>query len=321
MKEYKYDVALSFAGEDRELARKLAKRLETNGYSVFYDENEEAQLWGKNLYNYFLSVYRDESRYCVVFVSENYVRSRWANHELQSALERTLREKYEYILPIHLDDTRISELPMIIKYIDYRLNNIDIERIYDLLVKKLSTFGSSSDKVVLSWTKPGRSDQSLISPESKIVFISFRPVMPDVQYAKECAHILNETSGLNIWFDEEREFLNQVANEFEIADRIANHIERGLDVASALLSIIGPESFDSPWIPYEVGAARGRQQFVQPFQNVGISTELPVPIPNPLIAHLIISDKFPEQIPIGMPLYDLADVKLWAESVAEILNR
>ena len=38
---WKYDVALSYAGEDREVARELATRLQAAGYLVFYDGFEE----------------------------------------------------------------------------------------------------------------------------------------------------------------------------------------------------------------------------------------------------------------------------------------
>ena len=37
MTEYEYDVALSFAGEDRHHAEKLANLLKSGGYRVFYD--------------------------------------------------------------------------------------------------------------------------------------------------------------------------------------------------------------------------------------------------------------------------------------------
>ena len=38
MKERQYDVALSFAGEDRHYAATLAQLLTAGGYSVFYDQ-------------------------------------------------------------------------------------------------------------------------------------------------------------------------------------------------------------------------------------------------------------------------------------------
>jgi len=52
-----YDVALSFAGEDRALARELAALLRDAGFKVFYDEYEQATLWGKNLYDHLTDVY------------------------------------------------------------------------------------------------------------------------------------------------------------------------------------------------------------------------------------------------------------------------
>jgi hypothetical protein len=45
--DFKYDVTLSFAGEDREYVGQVAKILESKGTKVFYDKFEEADLWGK----------------------------------------------------------------------------------------------------------------------------------------------------------------------------------------------------------------------------------------------------------------------------------
>ena len=45
-----FDVALSFAGEDREYAEALADLLNSGGYTIFYDKYEQADLWGKDLY-------------------------------------------------------------------------------------------------------------------------------------------------------------------------------------------------------------------------------------------------------------------------------
>lgn len=42
---FAYDVAISFAGEDREFARYMAARLRPH-FSVFFDEFERADLWG-----------------------------------------------------------------------------------------------------------------------------------------------------------------------------------------------------------------------------------------------------------------------------------
>ena len=131
-----YDVALSFAGEDRKYAKELADLLKTNAYSCFYDENELADLWGKNLYDYLSSVYKDRARYCVMFLSKHYERKLWTNHERQMAQARTFQENREYILPVRLDDTEIPGIPPTVGYLDLR--SITIEEVYKALVMKLS---------------------------------------------------------------------------------------------------------------------------------------------------------------------------------------
>ena len=132
----KYDVALSFAGEDREHAKALKDLLTAGGYEPFYDEDELANLWGKNLYDYLSSVYKDRAHYCVMFLSKYYERKLWTNHERQQAQARAFKENREYILPIRLDDTEIPGIPPTVGYLDLRL--ITIEEVYEVLVMKLS---------------------------------------------------------------------------------------------------------------------------------------------------------------------------------------
>jgi hypothetical protein len=79
---YEFDVALSFAGEDRAYAELLARMLRDCGVRVFYDEYLQSTLWGKNLYQHLQMIYKDKARYCVVFVSENYIKKNWTKHEL-----------------------------------------------------------------------------------------------------------------------------------------------------------------------------------------------------------------------------------------------
>lgn len=135
MQNYEYDVALSFAGEDREHAKKLAKLLRSGGYKVFDDDDESAQLWGKDLYPHLSSVYKDKARYCVMFLSEHYARKLWTNHERQSAQARAFQESEEYILPVRLDDTEIPGILQTVGYLDLR--SLSIVDVYQALVEKL----------------------------------------------------------------------------------------------------------------------------------------------------------------------------------------
>ena len=104
---YLYDVALSFAGEDRVHAEALAEALRRYGVSVFYDKYEKNTLWGKDLYIHLSDLYQNKARYCVTFFSGHYVAKMWTKHELRAAQARAFTEQQEYILPIRLDETEI----------------------------------------------------------------------------------------------------------------------------------------------------------------------------------------------------------------------
>jgi tetratricopeptide (TPR) repeat protein len=115
-----YDVAISFAGEDRDKAEQLADFLKNEfKLVVFYDDYERAKLWGGFLPERLLSIYRDMARACVVLVSRNYKAKRWTTHEWRSAQERALNEpSQDYILPVRLDDTTLDGMFDSVGYLD-----------------------------------------------------------------------------------------------------------------------------------------------------------------------------------------------------------
>jgi hypothetical protein len=63
---FDYEIALSFAGEDRTQAEKLAHALRASNVRVFYDEFDKASLWGKDLFQHLEGIYKDKAKYCVV---------------------------------------------------------------------------------------------------------------------------------------------------------------------------------------------------------------------------------------------------------------
>jgi hypothetical protein len=89
----KYDLAISFAGEQRDLARELAERLDSAGYSIFFDEFKQAELWGSDLTIALGNAYLRDARFCFVLVSSDYVRKPWTNYERQTALSRFMQER------------------------------------------------------------------------------------------------------------------------------------------------------------------------------------------------------------------------------------
>jgi hypothetical protein len=118
-KHYDYDVALSFAGEDRRYAEELAEVLVKRNVQVFYDRYEKVTLWGKDLYIYFSDLYQNRAHYCVMFISRHYAENLWTRHERSSAQVRAFKESEEYILPVRLDDTIIPGLSPNVAYLSW----------------------------------------------------------------------------------------------------------------------------------------------------------------------------------------------------------
>lgn len=131
----KYDVALSFAGEEREYVEAVASSLRDAGVSVFYDRYEEASLWGKDLYEHLNQVYTKEAHYTVLFASKAYAKKLWTNHERKSAQARAFEEQTEYILPARFDDTPIPGLPNTTGHINLQGKNP--EELAALIIQKL----------------------------------------------------------------------------------------------------------------------------------------------------------------------------------------
>lgn len=133
--QFDYDVCLSFAGEDRDYVGETADALRNRGIRVFYDEYEEAELWGKDLYAHLHEVYSSFARYCVIFISKHYAKKLWTNHERRAAQERAFKESSEYILPARFDDTPVPGLPDTVGYIS--LKERTPEELAALIAEKL----------------------------------------------------------------------------------------------------------------------------------------------------------------------------------------
>lgn len=134
--EFRYEVAFSFAEEDRAYVREVANALNEHGVRVFYDEYETAALWGKNLYSHLRDVYSNQARYTVIFISHYYASKVWTNLERESAQARALRENREYILPARFDST---ELPGMLETVGYvNLQGLPPSGLAKLILAKIS---------------------------------------------------------------------------------------------------------------------------------------------------------------------------------------
>jgi hypothetical protein len=137
MGDFQYDVAISFAGEQRHEVEAIAACLTARNVTVFYDRYEQANLWGKDLYEHLSDVYYKKARYCLMLVSAAYAAKVWPTHERKNAQARALSQKSEYILPVRFDDTEIPGLLPTIGYLRYQDHGA--QGICSILLEKLGS--------------------------------------------------------------------------------------------------------------------------------------------------------------------------------------
>lgn len=63
------------------------------------------------MYTFLADIYSDKAKYAIVFVSQHYVKKRWSKHKFKIINEIMFKSKIEYLLPVFLDDTKLSGIP------------------------------------------------------------------------------------------------------------------------------------------------------------------------------------------------------------------
>lgn len=96
-----YDFALSFAGEDRDIAEKIFNKLSQEEVSVFYDKNEQYRILAEDVEDYLAPIYKSEAQFIIVLMSKNYPKKIWTKFETSQFKDRFGENA---IIPIWFDD-------------------------------------------------------------------------------------------------------------------------------------------------------------------------------------------------------------------------
>lgn len=120
-----FDFAISYAGRDRSIAKRIAYRLSEFGATVFIDTMYRAHLVGRRLDYEFEWVFGSGTKYFVPIVSQSYVDRPWPQHEWSVAIREAEGRTEEFILPLRLDDSLLVGLPSQVGYIDMRQFSVD----------------------------------------------------------------------------------------------------------------------------------------------------------------------------------------------------
>lgn len=132
---YPWDVAVSFAGEDREIVETLKNILNESGYTVFYDFDVQHQLWGIDLRTKLADVYANDAQYMLIFLSSHYPEKDWTNFEFEIGKAARSKRTEIYLLPVLIDDVTVVGLSSNVGHIDLR--RCSVEQLALSLIEKI----------------------------------------------------------------------------------------------------------------------------------------------------------------------------------------
>jgi hypothetical protein len=130
-----FDYAISFSSSERDLARKLSEELTSKGYKIFFDEDFEHELLGKDGADYLNNIFFRQSKYCITILSKTYEKSAWTQLERRAIQAREFETEPGYLIPILIDGFRPDWLLPTRIYFD--LNKRGWDRLVELLCKKV----------------------------------------------------------------------------------------------------------------------------------------------------------------------------------------
>ncbi len=132
---FDWEFAISFAGENRDLAKSIADLLEILDCTVFYDHYYEANYLGTALSQQFKDIFGTKARYVVCLLDSRHLQKIWPTFEREVFIPRV---EDAAVIPIYLDDTQFVGIPKDIMGIDFKgCDGSDVELVTDRIVYKL----------------------------------------------------------------------------------------------------------------------------------------------------------------------------------------
>lgn len=241
--DFRFEVALSFAGENRALARDIAVSLqdEIGNGKVFYDEWFEAELARPNLDSYVQHVYRNESRLVVVCIGAEYQRKPWTQLEWNAiqSLERDLRDPEVTarprlrLLPLRVGDGDISGIMQSTVVPDIRKR--PIEDVVRLIVDRLNRLRVDDGLALISDQQDKKTsiepEVEPISEDSGEVFISYSWNQDGVNPLVDRLCTAITSNGYRVIRDK---------SSIELGDRISKFMDRVGDGACIVVVLSEP---------------------------------------------------------------------------------
>lgn len=117
---FRFDFAISYAGEEEGIAKDLFQLLQEKEAKVFFAKNEKVYLLGKSLTSELDYIFGPYTKFAIPIVSKHYVQKYWPKYEFNiSKIEQRKRGR-EFILAVRLDDVALEGFEEDVVYIDLR---------------------------------------------------------------------------------------------------------------------------------------------------------------------------------------------------------
>lgn len=135
-----YDFALSFSGEDRNIAEALFQELSSMEFEVFYDHNEQHRMLAEDIEDYLRPIYMTDAQFVIALLGASYPKKIWTRFESQQFKDRF---KENAVIPIWFDNAPDGVFDESAKVGGYVLDtskdlNSEIKIIAELCRKKIA---------------------------------------------------------------------------------------------------------------------------------------------------------------------------------------
>src|SRR5215470_20261036 len=107
----RYQIALSYAEEDRDYVGKVAAALDKYGIRYFDERAEPQTYWGKYRSEEIAEIYNHQTDHVVLFISQAYVSSLSTTRERRLAVGLMDKQREPFVLPARFDKSEVPGLP------------------------------------------------------------------------------------------------------------------------------------------------------------------------------------------------------------------
>ena len=145
---HNYDLAFSFAGEQRDYVEAVVRACQARSLEVFYDRDKNNEWWGGNFIRSQRNIYSSESRFFVPFLSSEYLSKPVPIDEFSSAMMTAVNQGDGYILPVLMPKT-VVPADLLHPHIHYlRAEDYTPDQLADELSKKVASAKRSGQEPV-----------------------------------------------------------------------------------------------------------------------------------------------------------------------------